>query len=87
MCCLELVHDGGDQVVGVRFSAVDVGRESAIRSAHVQFSVDEVSDEPTSLEIRAHAVASAPSFRDADNDISSRELTKAVVRWEPAPWR
>ena len=38
---LELVYDGSDQTVGIRFNGVTIPQGASIRSAYVQFQVDE----------------------------------------------
>ena len=39
---LELVNDGSDQTVGMRFTAVGIPQGATILNAFVQFKVDEV---------------------------------------------
>jgi hypothetical protein len=84
---LELVEDGGDpQLVGIRFASLGIPRGAVLLGARIQFTVDETTEAPTSLEIRAVAADDAPTFTDADGDISSRPLGAASVPWAPAPW-
>src|SRR3990172_6787081 len=51
---LELVYDGTNQVVGMRFLDIAVPQGATITSAWIQFTADESQSEPTSLSIRAH---------------------------------
>jgi hypothetical protein len=44
---LELVYDGGDQTVGMRFTGVAIPQGTSISDAHVQFQVDETPSGPT----------------------------------------
>ena len=46
---LELVNDGGDQTVGMRFAGLNVPQGATIVSAYVQFRADETDTEVTSL--------------------------------------
>jgi hypothetical protein len=84
---LELTFDSsGNQTVGMRFNAVDVPLGAAISNAYVQFQVDEVNTEPTSLVIHAEAADNAVTFTTTSGNISSRPTTAATVAWSPAPW-
>jgi hypothetical protein len=86
---LELTEDGyaggPAQVVGLRF-ALPVPRNATVRTASIQFTVDETSEGPTSLMIRAEATDDAPRFTEVDGDMSGRLTTDAAVLWEPAGW-
>ncbi len=83
---LEMVFDGNDQKVGMRFNAVDVPRGSAIVNAYIQFQVDETTSGDTSLTIRGEDTDNAPTFTNSGGDISSRNTTTASVSWFPIPW-
>jgi hypothetical protein len=83
---LELVYDGGDQTVGVRFNGVGVPQGATIGSAFVQFKVDEVSTAPTSLVIRGQAADNAGAFSNTSYNISSRPRTGAATAWSPEAW-
>jgi K319-like protein len=83
---LELVFDASNQKVGMRFTGVAIPRGASIASAYVQFKVDEVNSETTSLTIRGQAADSASVFTTSPGDISSRPTTGASTSWAPAPW-
>ena len=85
---LEMVFDPGrgDQVVGVRFAAVDVPAGATVTEAWLQFQVDEVSLGTTTLTVEGHATDDAASFTSNAFDISSRTRTTASVPWSPEPW-
>jgi outer membrane protein assembly factor BamB len=83
---LELVDDKGDQTVGVRFNDVGLARGSKIRSAHLQFTCYEPSDNDTSLLIAIEQSANAKRFTDTSHDISSRQRSKVEVAWKPKSW-
>jgi hypothetical protein len=83
---LELVYDGGDQTVGMRFTGVAIPQGASINNAYVQFQVDETPSDPTFLTIHGAAADNAATFGTADSDISNRDTTDAAVTWTPAPW-
>jgi hypothetical protein len=83
---LEMVYDGGDQTVGMRFTGVAILRGASITNAHVQFQVDETPSATTSLTIQGQATDNAVTFGTSDGDISSRDRTGAAVSWAPPPW-
>jgi hypothetical protein len=83
---LELVDDGGLQTVGLRFQGVTVPRGATIRTAWVQFQVDEATSETTSLTIEGQASDQAATFTSASENISTRPRTNAAVPWSPASW-
>ncbi len=87
---IELVDDntfnGAGQTVGLRFTGLDIPQGAIITNAWLQFQVDEADSEATSLQIRAHDTDDAGVFTAADNDISSRTTTSAVVAWQPSAW-
>ena len=83
---LELVYDRGIQKVGMRFNGVGIPQGATIVKAYVQFKVDEVNSEATSLTIQGHKVAQALTFTTTSGNISSRPRTLAAVSWAPVPW-
>ncbi len=83
---LELVNDFENQTVGVRFNRIDLDRNAEIRSAYIQFTCDEVSEQPTSLIIAAEDDGNAERFSSDSHDISSRSRTSSEVAWTPQPW-
>ena len=84
---LELVEDGENQLVGLRFNEVNLARGAEIRSAHIQFVCDEPSEEPTSLIISAQDSGHAERFSSDRHDLSSRPKTGAEAGWNPAAWK
>jgi len=83
---LELVYDGSNQTVGMRFAGVAIPPGATIVDAYVQFKVDETPSGATSLVIRGQAIGNAPAFTTASRNISSRSRTVASVAWQPAAW-
>ncbi|HXV64356.1 MAG TPA: Ig-like domain-containing protein [Vicinamibacteria bacterium] len=83
---LELVFDGGDQTVGMRFNGLDLPPGAQIVNAFVQFQVDQTNTEPTSLTIQGEAVDHASTFVSTNGNLSSRPRTTAAVPWSPPAW-
>ena len=83
---LELVYDGSNQTVGMRFNEVPIPQGARIVYAHIQFQVDETNSEATSLTITGQASDNAPVFSTTSRNISSRARTTASVGWAPVPW-
>ncbi|MGD9146757.1 MAG: hypothetical protein PVI80_14425, partial [Anaerolineae bacterium] len=83
---LELVYDGGNQTVGMRFNGVHIPQGAPIVNAYLQFQVDETGSIETSLTIAGQDADNAATFASSDFDISSRPRTAATVAWSPAPW-
>ncbi|MDH3295532.1 MAG: metallophosphoesterase [Acidimicrobiia bacterium] len=84
---LELVFDAtGDQVVGMRFAAVDVPPGANVTNAYVEFTVDEANTGTTTLTIRGQKSTNAPTFAATNNNISTRPTTDASTPWSPPPW-
>ncbi|TWT46338.1 outer membrane biogenesis protein BamB [Thalassoglobus neptunius] len=83
---LEIVEDGGNQTVGLRFTDIPLARGTTIRSAYLQFTCDEASDVPTSVVITAEATGNAKEFESNSHNVSSRAQTAAKVDWKPEPW-
>jgi hypothetical protein len=83
---LELVYDGGDQTVGMRFNAVTIPRGATITNAAIQFQADEIHSVTTSLTLHGQATDNAATFAGGTGNISSRATTTASVPWSPAHW-
>ena len=84
---LELVSDaGGNQTVGIRFNDVHIPQGALIVNAYIQFQVDEVNSELTTLQITGEDVDNALAFTSVNFNLSSRTTTDAVVTWSPPTW-
>ena len=83
---LELVNDGSDQTVGVRFASVPIPPGATISNAYVQFETDEVSTGAVSLLVQGQAADKPATFSSTAFNISSRPRTTASVAWVPPPW-
>jgi hypothetical protein len=82
---LELVYDGSNQWVGMRFANITIPRGTVITRAYVQFQAREAQSEVTNLSIQAQAADNAPTFAFT-NKVSTRPRTVAVTNWTPGPW-
>ena len=83
---IELVYDGSNQKIGLRFTGLNIPPGATIQSASIQFTVDEASSETCKLYIKGHSSDNSLSFSTAVNNVSSRLTTSAEVIWEPPPW-
>lgn len=84
---LELaVHPTGAQIIGLRFSNLDIGIGEAIASAHIQFQVDEATIEDANLEIRTDDSANPAPFVVEVANLSARTTSATSVSWTPAAW-
>ncbi|QYZ67046.1 MAG: cadherin-like domain-containing protein [Gammaproteobacteria bacterium (ex Lamellibrachia satsuma)] len=82
---LELVYDGEYQVIGLRF-ALNLPQGVRVDEAKLQFTVDEVSTEPTSLGIYLENSLDAQPFSNLSHNVSSRTFFRQSVPWLPADW-
>ncbi len=82
---LELIEDGEEQVVGLRFESVQIPARGILHSAYIQFTVDETDSEATSLTFRGEMATASTTFTDTDSDISSRTTTSESVVWNNVP--
>jgi len=81
---LELPYDGGDQVIGLRFSSVIVPMGASIDRAYIEFTVDEVQvDLPVYLIIDGELKVNPANFGSTGFDVADRTQTNAKVSWEP----
>jgi hypothetical protein len=82
---LEMVlYQEGQQTIGTRF-IVDIPQGANILTAYIQFTVDEVSSEATSLMIEGQAHDNAPTFISDPGNISLRMPRTGAVPWSNIP--
>jgi uncharacterized protein YjiK len=77
---------GSSKVVGLRFAGLSIPQGAAITEAWVQFQADEGDSGESSMTVEGEAIDDAPTFSDADQDITARTRTAATVSWSPAGW-
>ena len=84
---LELVDDGGDQEIGIRFTGVLVPVGATITNAYVQFTNDgETSHtEATNLIFRADVQDNPGTFTATANNVTGRTGTTNSVPWNNIP--
>lgn len=86
---LELTTDASTQTIGLRFTEIPFPAKSAhlIKQAYLQFTVDESSEESTSLWISGELSPNAERFTSASHDVSSRDQTRTQINWSPPAWK
>lgn len=86
---LELTFDPDiaqvNQTVGVRFTQVHIPRQVTVTRAYLEFAIDEVGVETTTLQIRGEATANASTFTTTPANLSLRSHTTAAVAWPVVP--
>lgn len=83
---LELTTDGStQQVVGTRFTDVQVPHDATVTTAYVQFQVDESSTGPSSITINAEDSDNAATYTTTNGSVTSRPVTGSVA-WSPPDW-
>jgi hypothetical protein len=83
---LELIREASDQLVGVRFTGVTIPRKATVRTAYLQFQVDEATTEATELTIRGENADQALAFTTVARNISTRPTTTESVVWPVLGW-
>lgn len=82
---LEMITDGTDQNVGLRFQGIQVPAGVSITNAYIEFAVDETSSGATNLTFNAEDIDDGTTFGSSDFDISSRTKTSSSVEWNTIP--
>ena len=82
---LELIYDGHDQVVGVRFQNVTIPSGATITNAYIEFVIDESNTDVTNLAIYGELTGNAGTFTTAASNVSGRAMTGASVAWNSIP--
>ncbi|NOY63548.1 MAG: VWA domain-containing protein [Gammaproteobacteria bacterium] len=82
---LELVTDGVDQVIGMRFTNMPIPQGATILDASIEFEIDENGSGDLTLKISGQAHDDAPTFPLNTNEVSSRAKTASFVSWSGIP--
>ena len=83
----DLNRPQADQTVGIRFRGLDIPRGAMITRAYIEFTTNEASSDPTSLQIDGEAADDSITFTTAPANISQRSRTTAFQPWDNlAPW-
>jgi hypothetical protein len=84
---LELTTDGNtQQVVGVRFTNLQVPRGAQLLNAYVQFWTDETSTGASAMTIKAEASDNTPTYVGSTSNVTNRTTTAQNVTWSPPDW-
>jgi hypothetical protein len=83
---LELVYDGNNQIVGIRFSNINIPKGAVITKAYLQFTAGGTSSNAATLSIQGEAKPNAAPFSAKKRNVSSRTRTINSVAWSPAAW-
>ena len=83
---LELIQDGSDQIVGMRWPGLTIPPGATITAAYIQFVSKEAWSVATSLTLKAQAADNAVTFTTATSNVSSRPVTNASAAWAPMAW-
>ena len=81
---LELTTDGStQQVVGVRFTNLQVPQGAQVLNAYLQFWTDEVSTGASAMTIKAEAADNTPTYVGTNGNVTNRATTSQNVPWSP----
>ena len=85
---LEITTDGTvSQLVGMRFGSLDIPVGSTIQSAHIQFTVDEITTTGVvDVYISAEDEDDAAAIGAGASDLSSRDYVSDFVLWNIPAW-
>ncbi|MEA3225433.1 MAG: hypothetical protein U9Q07_05740, partial [Planctomycetota bacterium] len=85
---LEMLDDGGLQVIGLRFVDIPIPKGAIVDNAFIEFTCDETKSgtQPVSLLIEGELSPDTVTFANAPGNITSRPTTTANVVWVPADW-
>ena len=82
---LELVNDGGDQTIGLRFTNVGIPKDTTIISAELIFSNDTAEPQSGSIALTIKGENADDSAGFSSATVTSRATT-AGVSWSPTAW-
>ncbi len=82
---LELITDGSEQLVGIRFNNVVIPDNVVLYRAYIQFQTDESTTDATNLTIHGELSTSSNTFNTAPNNIFIRTKTTNSVSWNDIP--
>ena len=83
---LELVYNGGNQTVGMRWTGISIPKGATITAAYIQFYSSSAQSGATNLTFQGQAADNPATFSTATGNISSRPRTAAAIGWSPAAW-
>jgi hypothetical protein len=80
----QALQDEASQVVGLRFTDLDIPQGARILSAYLEFAAHEHTTRTSSITIRAQATDDAPTIATTGGNATLGPLTVAGVEWSPA---
>lgn len=87
---LELLYDpsnGGEQIVGLRFTKLELPANASVASAHIEFEADESDSGTVNLQIEGHLSSNSPAFLFDFFHLNTLPRTVANVQWTlTEPW-
>ena len=83
---LELIYDNSAQVVGLRFTGVNIPKGAVITNSYIQFKTGQTSSRTINLTIYGEASGNAAAFANTARNVSSRARTSNSVTWTPPAW-
>ena len=86
---LELTSDSGEgkqQLVGIRFTGIEIPQGATIADAFIQFESDENQTGPVAITLKGEASDTAAIFKESSGDVSGRTTTINSVEWKPSDW-
>ncbi len=84
---LEMTRENKTQIIGLRFNKLKLPAGSKVKSAWIQFEVDEVNTRETALYIHGELTGYSKKLVNRRFDLTTRATTRHQVSWVPAPWR
>ncbi|MFT7450695.1 MAG: hypothetical protein ACI9VN_001414 [Patescibacteria group bacterium] len=84
---LEMVMDGNEQIIGLRFLQLGIPKNANIQEYNIQFTADQTDNQnPCLLNIYGEINNNPLPFSSALFNISNRTKTEASVAWSPSDW-
>lgn len=84
---IELCYDiAKKQTIGLRFANIAIPPKTNIKSAYLQFTVDETTAAPCQLKIWIENTANATVYDENNYSVSARDYLAESVTWSPQAW-
>jgi hypothetical protein len=75
------ITDEGDEIVGLRWTNVNIPQGAEIQIAYIQFEAEDDGDEDGTVTIHGFLETNTNRFSNGKNDISGRDETNASATW------
>ncbi len=77
----------GNQVIGLRFTSINIPAGAQISNAYLEFVAESENNRPGTLMISVEDINNSPPFKSDKLNVSSREkIANPAVLWEPETW-